>query len=571
MSNRFSVSGLCAMVLLCGSAAGGLTDPFAPPADYYAGVSGIGPVLKSQLGTVMTSGHIERTYGDFRVSAAIHDRDPDNASRILLCYNRASVPATWDAGSTWNREHVWPQSLQPGSAGNSTRGALGDPHALRPANPSINSSRGNKPFGFADTTGSHRSLGSFYFPGDADKGDIARILFYMDTRWGPSLGLSLVDGPASGYQMSGLSDAVAWHYLDPPDAFERRRNHAIFSPSLNPQFFTNNRNAFVDLPEAVWSVYVDQQNDSTLWVGPSPDADGSSMEIIAISVVTSATAHTVDIDLNKSGQDGTYFSVTPSPGLSSSITGRHNAFAIGSNGETRTITVGVDPALLEQPGVYDESIVIDNLDLTQQGGTGKGANDGDDVIAVEVAVFDPSVASLDDASILTETVLDLGVIAPNSGDAVGWFDFFNLAPAATGAPMDIEWISASGDTGAFSIDFQPVSSLQPESGVIVTAMMDDASAGSYEAVYTFAAYNDRGLFAEPGPAQELVVRLVGEVSGSCAPDLAEPFGTLNIFDLMAYINLYNAQDPAADLAAPFGTLNIFDITAYIDAYGAGCP
>ncbi len=571
MKSVVSVGGMCVMMLLAGRAAAGLSDPFAPPANYYSGVSGTGPTLKTQLGSAMTAGHIERNYGDFRSSAAIHDQDPDNPTRILLCYNRASVPATWDAGSTWNREHVWPQSLQPGSASNSTRGALGDPHALLPANPSINSSRGNKPFGFAATTGDHRSLGSFYFPGDMDKGDIARILFYMDTRWGPSLGLALVDGAASGFQMSGLSDAVAWHYIDPPDTFERRRNHAIFSQTLNPLFYTNNRNAFVDMPEAVWSVYVDQQNDSTLWVGPSPDADGSSIEGIAISILVSTPAPTVDIDLNKSGQDGTYFSVTPSPGLTSSISGRHNAFPIGSNGTTRTISIGVDPSLLAQSGVYDESIVIDNLDLTQQGGMGKGANDGDDVIAVEVAVFDPAVASLDDGSVITETVIDLGTIAPNSGDAVGWFDFFNLAPAATGAPMDIEWISASGDTGTFAIDFQPVSSLQPESGVIVTAMMDDAGIGTFEAVYTFAAYNDRGLFAEPGPAQELVVRLVGEVSGSCAPDLAEPFGTLNIFDLMAYINLYNAQDPSADLAAPFGALNIFDITAYIDAYGAGCP
>lgn len=571
MKSVVSVGGMCVMLLAGGTAAAGLSDPFAPPPSYYSGVSGTGATLKTQLGSAMTAGHIERTYGDFRSSAAIHDQDPNNPTRILLCYNRASVPATWDAGSTWNREHVWPQSLQPGSASNSTRGALGDPHALLPANPSINSSRGNKPFGFAETTGEHRSLGSFYFPGDMDKGDIARILFYMDTRWGPSLGLALVDGAASGFQMSGLSDAVAWHFIDPPDTFERRRNHAIFSQALNPLFYTNNRNAFVDMPEAVWSVYVDQQNDSTLWVGPSPDADGSSIELITISTLVSTSAPTVDIDLNKSGQDGTYFSVTPSPGLTSSITGRHNAFAIGSNGESRTISIGVDPSLLAQPGVHDESIVIDNLDLTQQGGMGKGANDGDDMIVVEVAVFDPAVASLDDASVLTETVIDLGVITPNSGDAVGWFDFFNLAPTATGAPMDIEWISASGDTGAFAIDFQPVSSLQPGSGVIVTAMMDDAVAGSFEAVYTFAAYNDRGLFAEPGPAQDLVVRLVGEVSGSCGPDLAEPFGTLNFFDVAAYISLYNTQDPAADLAAPFGTLNFFDISAYIAAYGAGCP
>ncbi len=58
---------------------------------------------------------------------------------------------------------------------------------------------------------------------------------------------------------------------------------------------------------------------------------------------------------------------------------------------------------------------------------------------------------------------------------------------------------------------------------------------------------------------------------SCPADLAAPFGTLNFFDLAAYIALYNANDPFADLAAPFGTLNFFDLAAYIALYNAGCP
>ena len=57
----------------------------------------------------------------------------------------------------------------------------------------------------------------------------------------------------------------------------------------------------------------------------------------------------------------------------------------------------------------------------------------------------------------------------------------------------------------------------------------------------------------------------------CPADLAEPFGTLNFFDLSAYLGLFNAQDPAADLAAPFGELNFFDLSAYLASYNAGCP
>ncbi len=61
------------------------------------------------------------------------------------------------------------------------------------------------------------------------------------------------------------------------------------------------------------------------------------------------------------------------------------------------------------------------------------------------------------------------------------------------------------------------------------------------------------------------------IAGGCEADLAAPFGTLNIFDIQAFIGLYNAQDPAADLAAPFGSFNIFDLQAYINLYNAGCP
>jgi hypothetical protein len=58
---------------------------------------------------------------------------------------------------------------------------------------------------------------------------------------------------------------------------------------------------------------------------------------------------------------------------------------------------------------------------------------------------------------------------------------------------------------------------------------------------------------------------------TCTADLAEPFGEVNFFDLLAYIRLYNEGDPAADLALPAGILNFFDLTTFIAAYNAGCP
>lgn len=61
-----------------------------------------------------------------------------------------------------------------------------------------------------------------------------------------------------------------------------------------------------------------------------------------------------------------------------------------------------------------------------------------------------------------------------------------------------------------------------------------------------------------------------EVAASCPADLTGN-GTLDFFDISAFISAYNAGDPGADLAAPFGSLNFFDVSAYIASYNAGCP
>ncbi len=48
-------------------------------------------------------------------------------------------------------------------------------------------------------------------------------------------------------------------------------------------------------------------------------------------------------------------------------------------------------------------------------------------------------------------------------------------------------------------------------------------------------------------------------------------GAADIFDLTAFIAAWTGQDPAADLASPFGSWDVFDLLAYINHYAAGCP
>lgn len=544
-------------------------DQWSPPAGFYDLTTGTGATLKSQLYDRMRTGHIQRAYGDFRNSAAIHDRDPLDASNILLVYNRASVDATWDSGQTWNREHVWPQSLQPGSASNSSRGNLGDPHALRPADPGINSSRGNKPFGLDDTTGSFGSLGTFYFAGDTDKGDIARSLFYSDTRWGPELNISLVEGTPGSNQMGDRSSLIAWHYLDAPDDFERRRNHTIFSQSENPSFYTNNRNAYVDRPEFVWSVYMGQSNDARLFVDV-PESDGASSATVTLAPVVVGAPMPVEesITLFRDGFDGVYFGISTSGEGASSMAGRHNAFPINTGGaDSAPLAIGIDTATPSTPGLKTGQVVVDNLDITTGAGAGRAANDADDIVTVELAVFDHAEASFDPGADVNTTMIDLGVIERNGGDANAPIVVHNLEPTlGFTAPLDVVVDAGSGDTGALTIAPGSVLAIPPGQSDMLTGALDDATLGVFMATYTLRVYDDLTL-AGATEGSPLTVTLTGEVvQAPCAADLSGD-GVIDGADLGQLLGAWGAGPGPADVNGD-GAVDGADLGLLLGSWGA---
>src|SRR5690606_33405972 len=147
---------------------------------------------------------------------------------------------------------------------------------------------------------------------DTDTAAIARCLFFSEAR-STSIGLYLVVSFPSHNQLGPLSALAAWHYFHPPDPFTHRPHHHIFSQQANPAYYTNNRNAFVDMPEAVWSIFMDQNNNTTLWLGDAPatpDADGGSALDLSINALVGQALAPATVTLNKDGQDGTYFSVS---------------------------------------------------------------------------------------------------------------------------------------------------------------------------------------------------------------------------------------------------------------------
>lgn len=194
------------------------------------------------------------TYGDVRDTVKITDEDPDNTNNVLLIYGHTDDGnCTTDRSRDkddfgglsceYNREHVFARSnADPamGSASNSSTGITADPHNLRPSDQAMNGNKGSKKF--ADGSGNAGDVGSGnWYPGDEWKGDVARMMMYMYTRYGdrclPSLNGA---GPLqSGTDM--LQVYLQWNVDDPVNDFEDQRN-----PHLESVY--GNRNPFIDNP-----------------------------------------------------------------------------------------------------------------------------------------------------------------------------------------------------------------------------------------------------------------------------------------------------------------------------------
>ncbi len=197
--------------------------------EYYSSIEDVtGEALKLQLRSLITSTHTHKTsYDELKDVLQKADEDPNNSNNMILFYTGESVNKTADM-NVWNREHVWAQSLswfndKPSSS------AYSDAHHIRPCNPSVNSSRGNKIFGTSTTT-------STYYPGDEFRGDVARIIFYLMTRYEESDAYSFTSIAVS------LELLLLWNEQDPVSQLEINRNNYI-------ETIQGNRNPFIDYPE----------------------------------------------------------------------------------------------------------------------------------------------------------------------------------------------------------------------------------------------------------------------------------------------------------------------------------
>lgn len=229
--------------------------------------------MKDALSTVIANGHQQLTYKQVWSVLTYSDEDPNDATKVIELYTGSSISKFDNGGdqTDWNREHVWAKSH-----GFPSESQLGytDAHHLRPTNVAVNSTRSNYDFETSNETGTELTAapGNYvdgtartFEPRDAVKGDVARMIFYMDTRYQGNDSnmpdLQLVDRVTSAEEVSAnaplhgkLCTLYAWHAADPVDAMDIQRNDAVYA-------YQGNRNPYIDRPELVQQVYGAQCGD----------------------------------------------------------------------------------------------------------------------------------------------------------------------------------------------------------------------------------------------------------------------------------------------------------------------
>ena len=158
------------------------------------------------------------------------DQDPNNPDNVILMYSGESrywKEYTSDSNpyspQTFNTEHIYPQSKLTSDI------AVSDLHHLRSADASVNSLRLNYPY--VDGSGTYHVVdGNGFYPGDDWRGDVARMVFYVNIRYGEKID-----------KVGTLDLFLKWNREDPVSIFEIQRNNVIEGAQ-------GNRNPFIDNP-----------------------------------------------------------------------------------------------------------------------------------------------------------------------------------------------------------------------------------------------------------------------------------------------------------------------------------
>lgn len=251
-----------------------ISSPSASMVDnqYYSGIDISSNTFVTDLHDLINP-HFVRFYSNYGpdMVAPFLSRDTADGQKVMTgVYSGFNIvytpPFDWTS-TNMNREHTFPASWMP-SAGDNSTPEYQDLHHLMPTVATANSQRSNHPLGKVITASNSYGQGkvgtdaygnTVYEPRDAQKGDAARAIFYMQTAYNGSSSWAIADLGTEG-PMQRVDVLVNWHLTDLPSGFEKARNDFVDS-------LQNNRNPYVD--SAQWVCYV---NFATVTYNPNPDS-----------------------------------------------------------------------------------------------------------------------------------------------------------------------------------------------------------------------------------------------------------------------------------------------------------
>ncbi len=253
------------------------------PSNYYNSANGLtGYTLKTELSNIISNGHVNRGYSNLYNGYKTTDTDHyyENDGTVLDIYsenpngndpynythNNNKCGSYSSEGDCYNREHLMPQSWF-----SSHSPMKNDIQHVYPSDGKVNGQRGNYPLAdvasasWTSQNGSKRGScansgysGTVFEPIDEFKGDVARVYFYMATRYESQIGSWENSNTSSDAVLDGSSDQVfedwyldvllQWHSQDPVSQKELDRNNAAYD-------YQGNANPFISHPEWVNSIW----------------------------------------------------------------------------------------------------------------------------------------------------------------------------------------------------------------------------------------------------------------------------------------------------------------------------
>lgn len=356
-------------------------DPSTNLVTYYANIDGkatdSNDNLRTTLCSIISTGYTTIGYSSLPNSVYAASSDPsdfyEGSSKTMEdIYSSYPYNSSQDGSSAttcgmgWNKEHTVPQSWF-GKASP----MVSDAHHIFPTDIRMNSCRSNYPYGennaskYCSSYGyGHLGTSTFsgytgqvFDPGSTEdcggkcyRGDLARVYFYMATRY-RTTDFTSGTGYTSFTYTNGVADLtdymknlmLKWHREDPVSEKELKRNNAIYAHQ-------HNRNPFVDYPCLVEYIWGDKKGETVSlsslisgYTGVGTDCCSSeptltvSSSSVTISPIATSSSTTQTFTVTGANLTGS-ISITKNSGSSSYITVSPTSITSGYNG-TNIITI----------------------------------------------------------------------------------------------------------------------------------------------------------------------------------------------------------------------------------------